>query len=88
VVIDCWAPWCNPCQLLAPVIAKLAKRYKGKIVFGKLQVGKNPLTVKRFQIRAIPTILIIKDGKEVERIVGLPRNAEEYIQAILKKFLK
>ncbi len=87
IVIDCWAPWCGPCKPIAQVIEELAEEYAGKIVFGKLQVGKNPLTAKRFQIRAIPTLLIMKNGKELERIVGLPPNAKRYIKAMLEKLV-
>ncbi|MFQ6129512.1 MAG: thioredoxin [Candidatus Hadarchaeaceae archaeon] len=74
VVIDCWAPWCYPCLMVAPIIDELAKRYAGRIVFGKLNVDENPRAARAFGIMSIPTLLIMKGGKEVDRIVGaLPK---------------
>jgi len=78
VVVDCWAVWCAPCRAIAPIVDQLAKDYSGKMVFGKLNVDENPETRDRFGIMAIPTLLVMKDGKEVERIVGaLPKNQLE-----------
>jgi thioredoxin 1 len=74
VVVDCWAAWCAPCRAIAPVVEQLAKDYSGKVVFGKLNVDENPETAQRFDIMAIPTMLVMKKGKEVDRIVGaLPK---------------
>ncbi len=70
VAIDCWAPWCGPCLMIAPVIEELAKELKGKVVFGKLNVDENQRTATRFNIMSIPTILLFKDGKLVDRIIG------------------
>ncbi|KAA0008904.1 MAG: thioredoxin [Thermoplasmata archaeon] len=70
VAIDCWAPWCGPCLMIAPVIEELAKELKGKVVFGKLNVDENQRTAMRFNIMSIPTILLFKDGKLVDRIIG------------------
>jgi thioredoxin 1 len=70
-LVDFWAPWCGPCLALAPIIEELAKEYLGKILVGKLNVDENPQMAERFQIFSIPTILIIKNGREVERIIGL-----------------
>lgn len=70
IVIDCWAPWCGPCQMVTPIIEELAKEYAGEILFGKLNVDKNPETATRFSIMGIPTLLIIKNGAEVDRMVG------------------
>lgn len=78
VVVDCWAAWCAPCRAVGPVVEQLAKDYKGKVVFGKLNVDENPETAQRFDIMAIPTLLVMKKGKEVDRIVGaLPKNQLE-----------
>ena len=71
VVVDCWAAWCAPCRAIAPLVDQLAKDYSGKIVFGKLNVDENPETAQRFAIMAIPTLLVMKDAKEVDRIVGV-----------------
>ena len=70
IVIDCWAPWCGPCKMVAPVIDELAQELKGKIVFGKLNVDENPQTSMKHQIMSIPTLLIFKNGSLVERLVG------------------
>lgn len=78
VVVDCWAAWCAPCRAIAPIVEELAKQYSGKIVFGKLNVDENPETAQKFGIMAIPTLLVMKNGNEVDRIVGaLPKNQLE-----------
>jgi thioredoxin 1 len=84
-LIDCWAPWCGPCLALAPTIEELTEKYAGKVLVGKLNVDENPRTAERFQIFSIPTTLIMKNGKEVDRIVGLvPKN---HVEAVLRKHL-
>lgn len=70
VVIDCWAPWCGPCLMIAPVIEELAKELKGKVIFGKLNVDENQKTALRYRIMSIPTLLIFKEGRLVDRLVG------------------
>ena len=70
IVVDCWAPWCGPCRMVAPVIEELAKEMQGKVVFGKLNVDENPLTSTKHQIMSIPTLLVFKNGNLVERLVG------------------
>lgn len=75
VLIDFWATWCGPCRALAPTIVELAKEYSGKILIGKLDVDENPATAEKFQVFSIPTMILFKDGKEVDRLVGLcPKN--------------
>jgi thioredoxin 1 len=71
VVVDCWAAWCAPCRAIAPIVEQLAKEYSGKVVFGKLNVDENPETAQKFGIMAIPTLLVMKNGNEIDRIVGL-----------------
>lgn len=85
-LIDCWAPWCGPCVVISPIVEELAKEYAGKVLFGKLNVDQNPRTSGRFQIFGIPTLLIIRNGKEVDRIVGLV--PKDHIKARLKKHLE
>jgi len=78
LVVDCWAAWCAPCRAIAPMVDEMAKEYTGKVVFGKLNVDENPETAQRFGVMAIPTLLIMKNGQEVDRIVGvLPKNQLE-----------
>lgn len=74
VVVDCWAPWCAPCRIIAPVIEEMARDYAGKITFGKLNVDENPRVAMEYRIMSIPTLLVFKDGRLVDRIIGaMPR---------------
>jgi thioredoxin 1 len=78
LVVDCWAAWCAPCRAIAPIVDELAKEYTGKVVFGKLNVDENPETTNKFGVMAIPTLLVMKDGREVDRVVGVvPKNQLE-----------
>ena len=78
VVVDCWAPWCGPCHMVAPVIEEMARDYAGKILFGKLNVDENPEVAMEYQIMSIPTLLVFKNGKPMDRIVGaVPRQILE-----------
>jgi thioredoxin 1 len=84
-VLDCWAPWCGPCRMIAPIIEKLAKKYAGRIVFGKLNVDENQGTALKYQIMGIPTLLLFKNGRLVDRVVGfMPEGAlERRVAALL-----
>ena len=74
LVVDCWAPWCGPCRMMSPVIEELATDLKGKVTFGKLNTDENQDIATRYQVQAIPTLLIFKDGKLADRKVGaLPK---------------
>jgi thioredoxin 1 len=85
VVVDCWAAWCGPCRMVAPIIDDLAKEYAGKIVFGKLNVDENPRIATEFAIMAIPTIFIFKNGEPVDVVQGaMPK---PYFEAKLKEWL-
>ena len=70
IAIDCWAPWCGPCRMVAPVINELSKEMQGKIVFGKLNVDENQMTSMKYQIMGIPTLLVFKNGILVDSIIG------------------
>ena len=70
VLVDCWAPWCGPCRMIAPVMDQLAAESQGQYRIAKLNVDENPQTASRFQIASIPTMLIFKDGKLIDRIIG------------------
>ncbi|MDQ2976973.1 MAG: thioredoxin [Acidobacteriota bacterium] len=70
VLVDCWAPWCGPCRMVGPIMEQLASESKGRYRIAKLNVDENPRTAAQFQIQSIPTMLIFKDGKLVDRIIG------------------
>ncbi|MFV0388138.1 MAG: thioredoxin TrxC [Pyrinomonadaceae bacterium] len=70
VLVDFWAAWCGPCRMVAPLVEEIAKEMAGKAKIGKIDVDQNPQTSSRFQVRSIPTLIIYKSGKEVDRIVG------------------
>ncbi len=78
VVVDCWAPWCGPCQMVTPVIEELSRDYAGKILFGKLNVDENPKVSMQHEIMSIPTLLVFKNGKLEDRLIGaMPRQTLE-----------
>ena len=78
VVVDCWAPWCGPCRFLSPIVEELAEDYAGRISFGKLNVDENPNVAAKYDIMSIPTLLIFKDGKLVDKLIGaMPRQMLE-----------
>jgi thioredoxin 2 len=70
VLVDCWAPWCGPCRMIAPVLDQLAAESNGSYRIAKLNVDENPQISSRFQIASIPTMLIFKDGKLIDRLIG------------------
>ena len=85
VVVDCWAQWCGPCLMIAPTLDAMANDLSGKVVFGKLNVDHNRTTAAKFGIMSIPTLLIFKNGKLVDNVVGaVPR---EMIEAKLHPHL-
>ena len=76
VLVDAWAAWCGPCRMIAPVIDELAGQMAGRVRFAKLNVDENPATASRFNVRSIPTLLVLKGGREVDRIVGVEPKSE------------
>lgn len=85
VLVDFWAEWCPPCRLLAPVVEKLAKGYKGKIKIGKLNVDENQAIAEKYQVMSIPTLIFFKEGKMVDKLLGA--QPEEVIKKKLDELL-
>jgi len=76
VLLDMWAPWCEPCRTIAPMIEELAKEMAGRVRVAKLNVDENPHTASRFRVMSIPTLLVLRAGQELERIVGVQPKSE------------
>ena len=84
-MVDFWAEWCGPCRTIGPIIEQLASEMKGKVVFGKLNIDENMQTANKYRISAIPTLMIFKDGKLIDKLVGAyPKPA---LAAKIQKFL-
>ena len=85
MLIDCWADWCGPCRMIAATVDELARDYTGRVTVGKLNVDDNPRTAERFSVMSIPTLLVMKNGVEVDRVIGcVPK---ELIEEKLKKHM-
>ena len=70
VLIDLWAPWCGPCRMVAPVLEKLAARYAGSLKVVKINVDDNPRSAAQYDARSIPTLVMVRNGKEIDRVIG------------------
>ena len=71
VLVDFWATWCGPCKRLGPIIEEIAAEYDGKAIVGKCDIEENDELTDKFGIMTVPTVVFLKDGKEVDRVVGL-----------------
>ncbi|MGQ0812456.1 MAG: thioredoxin [Nitrospiraceae bacterium] len=87
VMVDFWAVWCGPCQMVGPIVDELAKEYAGKVKVRKLNTDENPEVAGRYQVMSIPTILFFRNGQQVEKLVGArpKRQFKELIDSLLAK---
>jgi thioredoxin 1 len=77
-LVDFWAPWCGPCRMIAPIVEDLANAYSGRAVIAKMNTDENVATAQKLGIMGIPTLILFKDGQEVDRVVGYaPRKVFE-----------
>ena len=76
VLVDAWAAWCGPCRMIAPVVEELATEMIGRARIAKLNVDENPQTASRFNLRSIPTLLVLKSGRELDRMIGVQPKQE------------
>ncbi len=82
-LVDFWAPWCGPCQMMGPIVEELATELGDKAKIGKLNVDENPVTAQNFTVMSIPTVIIFKDGKVVKKFVGV--QSKEVLKEELEK---
>jgi thioredoxin 1 len=86
VIVDFWAPWCNPCKIVAPILDKLAKEYEGKLTVAKVNTDENPEWMMKYGVQGIPTMLFVVDGKIVHRQVGAV--PERMLRDIVSQFME
>mgnify|MGYP000001637688 CR=1 FL=1 len=84
-IVDFWAPWCGPCRALGPMVEDLAAEYKGRVKVAKLNIDESPRTAEKYGVRSIPTLMLFKDGKLLDTLIGLV--PKDKLEAFAKKGL-
>ncbi len=85
VLVDFWAPWCGPCKMIAPVLEEIANEYNGKVKVVKINIDENQTTPSNYGVRSIPTLILFKNGQEVEKIIGA--QSKENLKKMVDKSL-
>lgn len=85
VLVDFWAAWCGPCKLIAPILEEVEGEVSGKAVVGKVNVDENESLSRKYGIMSIPSLFVFKDGKVIDKMVGLPRDAKSAIINLIER---
>ena len=87
VLVDFWAGWCSPCRMIAPIVEEVAAELEGRAKVGKVNVDEEEELSREFSIMSIPTLIVFKDGKLVDKMVGVPQNARQALVRLVEKHL-
>ncbi len=87
VLVDFWAAWCGPCRVIGPVVDEIATQFNGRLKVVKMDVDKSSMTPSRYAIRGIPALLLFKDGKVVDQMVGVGGNPKESIEQLVSPYV-